>query len=141
MSNPKSAQEGSASLGLRAAMVLTLAVIAGWAVCFWPARMLRGTDGVIWMSVAAFCCLIPGWIVVFLSRLAIFPNELVAFLASTFVRMGCVAGAALVVKFNWPTVGLAEFFGWLIGFYLLTLFLEARFLSKKKSQHPEQQAS
>lgn len=68
----------------------------------------------------------------FLSRLAIFPNELVEWLVSTFVRLGCVAGSALLVKFLRPDLGLIDFFGWLCGFYFLTLFLEARFVSRKR---------
>lgn len=88
------------------------------------------------MSVAAISCLLPGWIVVFLSRLAIFRNELVGWLVSTFVRLGCVAGTALVVKFLRPGFGLIDFFGWLCGFYFLTLALEARFVLRKQSSSP-----
>jgi hypothetical protein len=109
---------------LRAALWLTIAMAAGWAVCFWPARYLRGSAGVQWMSVAAICCLIPGWFVVFLSGLAIVRSELSAMLLQTGVRLFSVSGAALVVRTLKPEFGLADFFGWLVGFYLLALVVE-----------------
>ncbi|MEZ6058738.1 MAG: hypothetical protein R3C19_00080 [Planctomycetaceae bacterium] len=76
------------------------------------------------MSIAAICCLVPGWLVVFLSRLAIFSNDLNALLVQSMVRMFSVATAALVVKELRPDLGVADFFGWLIGFYLLALATE-----------------
>lgn len=126
---------GSGDVGSwKAAVNLTIAVVAGWLVCFWPARMHGGGDGIFWMSVAAFCCLIPGWIVVLLSRLAIFPDDLWLMLAQTAVRLVSVVGAALVVRSFWPKLGVADFFGWLIGFYLLTLLLEVYLLRGGRSQ-------
>ncbi len=112
----------------KAAVYLTFAVVVGWLLCFWPARMLRGDAGLFWMTVAAICCLIPGWIVVFLSRLAIFPDELWLMLAQTSVRLVSVMGAAVAVRTFWPQLGVADFFGWLIGFYLLALLLEVYLL-------------
>lgn len=76
------------------------------------------------MTLAAFCCLVPGWIVVFLSRLAIFRNDLAAMLVQTLLRLGCVSGVALIVVILRPEIGIADFFGWLIGFYLLALAAE-----------------
>jgi len=110
--------------GLRAAVWLTFVIAVGWVLCFWPARMLRGHSGIAWMSLAAICCLVPGWIVVFLSRLAIFRNDLVAMLVQTLLRIGLVGAVALVVVVWRPEIGVADFFGWLIGFYLLALAAE-----------------
>jgi hypothetical protein len=107
-----------------AAVQLTIGVLAGWAICFWPARWLRGDDGVFWMSVAAFCCLVPGWIVVFISRLGIFTDNLVVSLIQMSVRLVCVVGAAVVVKSGWPQLRAGDFFGWLVGFYVMTMLLE-----------------
>jgi predicted neutral ceramidase superfamily lipid hydrolase len=110
--------------GLRAAVWLTFVIAVAWVVCFWPARFLRPETGVLWMTLAAFCCLVPGWIVVFLSRLAIFRSELAAMLIQTLFRLGFVSSIALVVVKLRPEIGIADFFGWLIGFYLLALATE-----------------
>jgi len=119
---------------LRPALNLTLAIALGWVVCFWPARLLNGSAGVWWMSIAAFCCLIPGWIVVFLSSLAIFPNDLAAMLVQMTVRLVIVGGAAVVVKSLRPEFGPGDFTGWLIGFYLLALFFEVYLLRSETSK-------
>ncbi len=113
----------------RASVWLTFVMAIGWVVCFWPARFLRPETGVLWMTLAAFCCLVPGWIVVFLSRLAIFRNELAVMLIQTLLRLGFVSAVALFVAMSRPGIGIADFFGWLIGFYLLALATET-FLSR-----------
>ncbi|MCA9084996.1 MAG: hypothetical protein KDA81_13120 [Planctomycetaceae bacterium] len=118
----------SSNKATQAALTLTLSIAIGWVVCFWPARMLGGQSGVLWMSVAAVCCLIPGWIVVFLSGLAIFPNDLSVMVISTMVRLCSVAGAAVLVRKLKPELTFQDFFGWLIGFYLLALVAEVRLL-------------
>ena len=110
--------------GFKAAVWLTIVVASGWVLCFWPARILRGHSGVLWMTLAAICCLVPGWIVVFLSRLAIFRNDLTAMLIQTLLRLGLVGGLALVVVVWRPEIGVIDFYGWLIGFYLLALAAE-----------------
>jgi hypothetical protein len=115
---------------VKSAFWLTLVVVIGWVLCVWPAFALRGQTGVIWMTIAAICCLVPGWIVVFLSSLAIFPNDLTAMLTQTLVRMAMVGAAALTVKVVRPDLGLAEFFSWLIGFYLLALAAEVVLLQR-----------
>ncbi len=76
------------------------------------------------MTLAAFCCLVPGWIVVFLFRLATFRNDLVAMVIQTLLRLGIVGAVALVVVVQCPKIGVSEFYGWLIGFYLLALATE-----------------
>ncbi len=109
---------------VRSALSLTVVIIVCSAVAFWPARMLAGDVGVRWMTVAAVTCLVPGWIALSLSWLSVFPNELSAMLVQSMVRLGCVAAVAVIVRTQWPALGLAEFFGWLIGFYLLALLAE-----------------
>ncbi len=122
-------QKGSA---LPSAILLTVVIAAAWGVCFWPARALR-SDGVLWMSIAAICCLIPGWIVVFLSGLAIFSNELAVMLVQTMVRLMSVSVVAIVVKKTRPELGFAGFFGWLVGFYLLALVVEVWLMFRYRS--------
>jgi len=76
------------------------------------------------MTLAAICCLVPGWIVVFLTRLAIFRDDLVAMVVQTLLRLGLVSAVALIVVVQRPEVGVSDFYGWLIGFYLLALAAE-----------------
>ncbi len=116
--------------GLVSAFWLTVVVAVGWAVCFLPARMLRGDSGVWWMTIAAICCLIPGWIVVFLSMVAIVRNEFTAMAMQMLVRLFTVATVALVVRKFRPELGFVDFFGWLVGFYLLALVTEVVVLKK-----------
>ncbi len=119
--------------GLIAALWLTFFVALGWVLCFWPARALRGSPGVWWMSLAAIAVLVPGWIVVFVSGIAIFRNDLAAALIQTMIRLFTVAVTALVVRILRPELGIVDFFGWLIGFYLLALAIEVALLKRNSS--------
>ncbi len=119
---------------LQPAIHLTVAIAIGWVLCFWPARALNGQTGVWWMSIAALCCLVPGWIVVFLATLDIFPNDLATMLVQMSVRLAFVGGAAVVVKKLRPEFGPGDFTGWLIGFYLLALFVEVYLLKSGSSR-------
>jgi len=118
--------DSSRSGAVRAVVWLTIVMMVGWVICFWPAKLLHGQSGVGWMSLAAICCLVPGWVIVFLSRLAIFRDPLVAMLIQMLLRLGLVGVVALVVSQWRPEVGVAEFYGWLIGFYLLALAAETK---------------
>ncbi len=119
--------------GLRAALWLTFFVALGWSLCFWPARALSGVPGVWWMSVAAIAVLVPGWVVVFLSGIAILRNDLAAMMIQTMIRLFIVATTALIVRTIRPELGIADFYGWLIGFYLLALAIEVALLKTKTS--------
>ena len=76
------------------------------------------------MTIAAICCLVPGWIVVFLSVFAIVRSELSAMLIQTMVRLFTVSLVAISVRKLKPELGFLDFFGWLLVFYLLTLVFE-----------------
>lgn len=123
--------ESSMKKGLVSAFWLTIVLAVGWCVCFFPARWLRGESGIWWMTIAAICCLIPGWIVVFLSMVAIVRDELSAMLIQTMVRLFTVAGVALAVRKLRPELGFVDFFGWLVGFYLLALVVEVKLLKRR----------
>ncbi len=115
---------------LKSALWLTFFVALGWVLCFWPARMLRDEAGVWWMSLAAIAVLVPGWIVVFLSSAAIPRNDLMAMLVQTMIRLFSVAGTAVAVKKLRPDLGIIDFFGWLVAFYLLALAVEVTLLKR-----------
>jgi len=85
------------------------------------------------MSLAAIAVLVPGWIVVFVSGIAIFRNDLAAALIQTMIRLFTVAVTALVVRILRPELGIVDFFGWLIGFYLLALAIEVALLKRNSS--------
>ena len=115
---------------LRSVFRLTFVMSVGWVVCFWPARMLSPEYGVKWMSIAAICCLVPGWIVVLLERLAIFRGDRLIF-GQMLVRFLAILVAALTVKWLRPDLGLVEFYGWLIVFYLLAMSYEVVLLRER----------
>ena len=114
--------------GLKSAFWLTFSLAVAWVLCFWPARALRGSAGVWWMSLAAIAVLLPGWIVVFLSGIAISRNDIATALIQTMIRLFAVAGTAVIVRILRPELGIVDFFGWLIAFYLLALAIEVALL-------------
>lgn len=118
-------------------LLLPLSVLAGWAVCFWPAKLLRPEEGVFWMSVAAGCCLLCGMIVILVPLVVRAQNDLAIFLIQMMIRFGSLAGVALYVRSHWPRLGVLDFFGWLILFYLLTLLLEVKFSRPVAGQDKE----
>ena len=120
--------KSSRSGGLKSAFWLTFYLAVAWVLCFWPARALRGSAGVWWMSLAAIAVLVPGWIVVFLSGIAILRNDLATALIQTMIRLFAVAGTAVIVRILRPELGIVDFFGWLIAFYLLALAIEVALL-------------
>ena len=84
------------------------------------------------MSIAAAACLGPGWIVVFLPGITAFSSDLTVMLVQTMVRLTFVSVVAIAVKKIHPEFGFVDFFGWLIGFYLLALLTEVWLLFKQR---------
>lgn len=113
---------------------LTIVFLIAWVLCFWPARLVRPEHGVWWMSVAAICCLVPGWIVVLLERLAIFRGDIKLILGQMCVRFFAVLITGVVVKWREPQFGLLDFYGWLIVFYILAMVMEVILLREKFSK-------
>ena len=110
---------------------LTLMVAAGWVVAFWPARLARGEDGVLWMSVAALSCLVPGWVVVLLEKLTIFRGDLALILGQMGVRFLAIVVTCGLVRWQQPQFGFFDFYGWVIWFYLLAMIVEVVLLREK----------
>ncbi len=120
----------------RQAILLTVIMLLGWVAAFWPARVWAGGDGIRWMSFAAGTCLISGWMAVGVPRLSLFPNDLAVMLAQTMTRLALVSIVAVVIKKMFPQVGFRQFYGWLIGFYLLALAAEVGLLLKTPGGRP-----
>lgn len=119
---------------LRDVSFLTLVLAAGWIASLWPARVLGGGSGVLWMSVAAAACLGPGWVVVFLANAASLSSDLAVMLVQTMVRLMFVSAVAVVIKKTHPELGFVGFFGWLVGFYLLALVTEVWLLFRQRGR-------
>ena len=124
-------QNGFHAMVVRPAGWLTIVLIVGWLLCFWPARIRSGDDGVWWMSLAAACSLVPGWLVVVLSQLRVFRNEILLMAFQATVRFLSILAAVLIVKWVRPDFGFFDFYGWLILFYLLALSVEVLFLGRR----------
>jgi hypothetical protein len=83
------------------------------------------------MSIAALAVLVPGWVAILVSSASLLKNDLSAMLVQTMVRLFSVATTALIVRQVRPELGIVDFFGWLILFYLLALIVEVAFLKSK----------
>ena len=127
--------ESSARGRLKAAFWLTLCVLSGWVLCFYPARLLNGSSGVWWMSLAAISCLLPGWVVVFLSGISSLRNEQAAMMVQTMIRLFTVASLALAVRELRPELGFMDFYSWLVLFYLLALGVEVMLFRRGSGSH------
>ena len=123
--------ESSLKKGVASAFWLSLILAVGWTVCIFPARWLRGESGIWWMTIAVICCLIPGWFVVLLSTVAIVRDQLSAMLIHMMVRLFIVAGVALAIRKLRPELGMVDFYGWLIVFYMLALIVEVRLVKRQ----------
>lgn len=98
------------------------AVLMGlWVLSYWPSLLLSGRIGVLWMTVALLLCGLPGFVNLFLSRSRAFRDPLVGVWVHMAVRVVVVFSGVLVVRLGWPAVGISQFYGWLMGFYLVTM--------------------
>jgi hypothetical protein len=77
------------------------------------------------MTRALLIVVIPGFINLLLSGLPILKDPLKSMLLRMGLRIAVLLPAVLVVKAWWPDVGIAQFYGWLMGFYLISLAFEA----------------
>ena len=114
----------------------TMLIAAGWAICFWPAKMFQPEHGVYWMSVATIGTLVPGWMIVLSERLAIFRNDLILILGQMAIRVVAMLTMVVVVRIKWPDIGLKDYYAWLIVFYGIALFYEAVLLTELVDSRP-----
>lgn len=100
-------------------------VTAGlWAVSYWPCLVLNGRPGVVWMTAAVLLCGLPGFVNQIISRSQATRDPLVGVWVHMAVRVFFVFFGVVVVKAGWPLVGISQFYGWLMGFYLITMACE-----------------
>ncbi len=118
-------------LALRPSAWLSAAVVALWLVLAGPAWWLAGRSGIEGLSYSAVLCLVPGWLVFFLSsRYRVADTRVQVILIATTVRLLFVAAGTLVVLQVRPELRLREFLVWIIVFYLATLVAETALLLK-----------
>jgi hypothetical protein len=77
------------------------------------------------MTVALLIVAIPGFINLLVSALPILQDPLKSMLAQMSLRVAVLLLAVLCVKTQWPQVGISLFYGWLMGFYLVSLMFES----------------
>lgn len=75
----------------------------------------------MWMTVAVLLCGLPGFVNQIISRSFATRDALVGVWVHMAVRVGFVFFGVVVVRACWPLVGISQFYGWLMGFYLVTM--------------------
>ena len=114
---------------------LLILTAAFWLVLTGPAWLLAGPLGLQGLSIAAVLCVVPGFVVLFISargQTSANPASLV--LLSTTMRLLVVLFGVLVVQKVRPDLQFWQFLVWIIVFYLATLLLET-FVVLKQTQN------
>ncbi len=116
---------------LASAFNLLLLSLGLWVLGWWPAGWLNPQLGVRWMTTALLIVAIPGFVNLALCGLPIFRDPLKSMLVQMGLRVSVLLVAVLAVKFRWPDVGIQLFYGWLMGFYLVSLAWESWDFSRR----------
>lgn len=95
-----------------------------WVVAYWPSLLLHGRSGVLWMTGALLLCGVPSLINTGLALVGVAAEPLVRVWLHMAVRVGVVFAGVLIVRIGWPQVGISLFYGWVMGFYLITMGFE-----------------
>ena len=95
-----------------------------WVVAYWPSLWLHGRIGVLWMTGALLLCGVPSVINTGLALFGVAAEPLVRVWLHMAVRVGVVFAGVLIVRSGWPQVGVSQFYGWVMGFYLVTMGFE-----------------
>lgn len=127
------------SSGWQACGVLTLALVAIWAIAAYPAHRIDGEYGLEGLTYAALLALIPGWVVfvvVDVYRVASSPLAKVGF--ATITRMVLALGGYLAIRGVRPEFGLRNLGLWLLTFYLAALAIETRQSMRQLAAEPSE---
>ena len=115
--------------------LLTLVAALMWGAQAYFAYRFAGSDGLEGSAYAAFICLLPGWLVVYVtSRYPDAGSQAGAVLLGTGLRMAFVLVGAVVLVKTKPSWGLQEFYVWLLIDYLVFLGLETVMLVPTESK-------
>ena len=73
------------------------------------------------MTLAVLLCGLPAFMNRFIFRSSAARDALVGVWVHMAVRVFFVFFGVVVVRTGWPLVGISLFYGWLMGFYLITM--------------------
>lgn len=120
--------------GFRNGLLLTVSLLAGWAVVVSLAWVIPGV--MVWQeaALAAALCLIPGWLVFTFDSQYGTAAPLAVFLIATAGRMAAVLVGALAVKAARPDLDMKAFALSLGAFYVLSLAIETKLLLKSPAE-------
>jgi len=124
--------ENSLNTAFRRMGLMLLAACGFWVLFAGPAYWLRGTLALEGLTYASLLCLIPGWVVVYVT--ARYPesgSQATAVLMGTGLRMAFVLVGMVTLKDLRPEFGHYEFQLWLILYYMAFLFLETLMIVKQ----------
>ena len=128
----------SLNTALRRMGFMLLVACGMWALFAGPAYMLRGTLALEGLTYATLLCLVPGWVVVYVT--ARYPecgSQATAVIMGTGLRMAFVLVGMVMLKNMRPEFGHYEFQFWLILSYMAFLFLETLMLVKQNDNTVE----
>ena len=125
------ATENSLATALRKMSLLLSIAAALWLVLAGPAYWLRGTLALEGLSYAVLLCLVPGWLVVYVTtRYPEAGSQATAVLLGTGLRMAFVLIGMVTLKKTRPDLGHYEFQLWVILSYLAFLAVETVMIVK-----------
>ncbi|MAT15803.1 MAG: hypothetical protein CMJ46_11115 [Planctomyces sp.] len=106
---------------------LTLATVAFTLLLAIPAYYFTGRSGLEGLTLSAFLCLAPGWLVFLIyKRYGDSSKVAIAFLIGSGFRMACALAGFLYVELTERYSSPSQFVVWLLLIFLFTLLLEAR---------------
>lgn len=119
-----------------AIMFLTALVV--WLLLAGPAYWMRGVLGLEGLSYAGMLCLVPGWLVVYVTtRYPEADSQAKMVLLGTGLRMAFVLIGMVMLKNLRPDLGHYEFQLWLILYYLAFLFVETLLVVKSTNSQQD----
>ncbi|HID23373.1 MAG TPA: hypothetical protein EYP14_13380 [Planctomycetaceae bacterium] len=113
-----------------------LSGVAGllWLLLAGPAWWSRGPAGLEGLTYGAVLCLLPGWLVFFLTaRYRDAQSRAISVLAGTVIRLLVVLPGVMAVQSVRPHLHLSEFLVWVVVFYLALLAAETWLLVRESS--------
>lgn len=103
-----------------------------WAIFFWPARWLGGSEVLAQSLAGCLLCLVPSVLALAWAQYAVHgkpEDQLAAMIGGMLLRMVVVLSGGIALFFTVPILHSAAFWMWTLGFYLFTLILEITLVS------------
>ena len=124
--------DNTLSTALRKLALITAAAVGLWLLMAGPAYGLRGLLALEGLTYAGLLCLVPGWVVVYVTcRYPESGSQGAAILLGTGLRMAFVLVGMVMLRNLRPELGHYEFQLWLIIYYIAFLVLETLMIVKQ----------